>query len=63
MFDRKNLFLGQGRCQTPYAEEKAERAPPDCDQFCCEADAEDGGAWVQHPSYQGHKVTRSRLFA
>ena len=50
--------MWQGRCQTPYAEE-AGRPPPSCDGFCCAADAEDGGAWMPHLSFLGHKVPRS----
>lgn len=47
----------QGGCASPFLEQASIAAPaPTCTTSCCAADAEDGGEWVDHTGYPGHKV-------
>lgn len=45
----------QEPCPTPFSDQSV-RAPPTCDTSCCSGDAEEGGQWVPHQGYTGHKV-------
>lgn len=45
----------QEPCPTPFSDQSA-RAQPTCDTSCCSGDAEEGGQWVPHQGYTGHKV-------
>lgn len=45
----------QEPCPTPFSDQSA-RAQPTCDSSCCSGDAEEGGQWVPHQGYTGHKV-------